>query len=119
MDYELAWHGEWDSFRQGDWDAYSRLYNRYHPLLNNYGHKFTRDVSLIEDTVHDLFVKLWNSKANLGRPESIKNYLYKAMRGILFRKLKSQSKFSFMPDDDYSFNFEVSYDNQLILEEEE
>jgi len=85
MDYEQASHSEWNSFKQGDWDAYAKLYNRYYSSLNNYGYKFTRDVSLIEDTIHDLFVKLWNSKANLGNPESVKNYLYKSMRGILFR----------------------------------
>jgi len=119
MDYESASSGEWDSFKQGNWDAYAKLYNRYYPLLNNYGHKFTRDVSLIEDVVHDLFVKLWRNRDGLGNPESVKNYLYKSMRSILFRKLKSQSKFSFLPDEDYSFRFEVSYDNQLILEEEE
>jgi len=119
MDYEQASHSEWNSFRRGDWDAYAKLYDRYYSLLNNYGYKFTRDVSLIEDTVHDLFVKLWNNKANLGNPESVKNYLYKSLRSILFRKLKWQSKFTAMPDDGYSFSFEVSHDNRLILQEEE
>jgi len=110
---------EWNSFREGDWDAYAKLYDRYYGLLNNYGHKFTRDVSLIEDTVHDLFVKLWNNRARLGQPESVKNYLYKSLRHILFRKLKWQSRFALMPEDDYTFTVEVSPDSQLILAEEE
>lgn len=119
MDYELASQSEWNSFKQGDWDAYAKMYNRYYPLLNNYGYKFSRDVNLIQDAIHDLFVKLWNNKANLGQPASVKNYLYKSMRSILFPRLKSQSKFTLMPEDDYSFSFEISADSKLILEEEE
>lgn len=110
---------EWSSFKAGDWNAYAKLYDRYYGLLNNYGHKFTRDASLIEDTVHDLFVKLWNNRAGLGEPESIKNYLYKSLRHILFRKLKWQSRFSLMPEEDYTFNVELSHDSMLILAEEE
>jgi len=110
---------EWSSFREGDWHAYAKLYDRYYGLLNNYGYKFTRDVSLIEDTVHDLFVKLWNNRERLGQPESVKNYLYKSLRHILFRKLKWQSRFALMPEEDYTFNVEVSPDSQFIMAEEE
>lgn len=120
MKREIANDNVWESFKKGDWDAYAKLYDGYYSALNNYGYKFTRDVSLIEDSIHDLFVKLWNNKANLGDPASVKNYLYKSLRGILFRKIKSHSKFVIMQDDDdYSFDFEASHDNQLILQEDE
>lgn len=108
----------WSSFKLGDWDAFAELYNNYFKLLNNYGHKFTGDLSLIEDAVHDLFVKLWNSKQNLGNPESVKNYLFKSLRSIIFRKMQSGSKFVGI-EDDYSFAFEVSFDHQYIADEEE
>src|SRR5436190_3252889 len=109
----------WKSFKSGDWNAYTQLYDEHYRLLNNYGYKFTRDVSLIEDAIHDLFVKLWTNRSTLGNPPSVRNYLYKALRNILFRKIKSQSKFSILESDDYSYTFEVSYDNQLIVDEEE
>jgi DNA-directed RNA polymerase specialized sigma24 family protein len=41
------------------------LYNDYYSILNNYGYKFTRNSSLIEDAIHDLFVRLWTSRENL------------------------------------------------------
>ena len=71
-------HGDtvWNSFKKGNWIAYSQLYDDHYRALNNYGYKFTKDVSLIEDAIHDLFVKLWTNRATLTEaPASIRNYL--------------------------------------------
>jgi len=108
----------WNAFKKGDWEAYTSLYHLYYSLLNNYGYKFTRDTDLIEDTVHDLFERLWTNRNNLGEPLSVKNYLYKSLRNILFRKIKSRSRF-FTIQDDESIPFEVSHDNHLIVTEDE
>lgn len=109
----------WDSFKKGNWNAYTQLYEAHYKLLNNYGYKFTRDTSLIEDAIHDLFIKLWTNRGTIGDPPSVKNYLYKSLRSILFRKMQSQARFVDLQDEDYSFNVEMAHDNQLILDEEE
>ncbi|HTJ49352.1 MAG TPA: sigma-70 family RNA polymerase sigma factor [Cyclobacteriaceae bacterium] len=109
----------WNSFKKGDWEAYTSLYHIYYSLLNNYGYKFTKDVDLIEDTIHDLFVRLWTNRDNLGNPISVKNYLFKSLRNILFRKIKTQSRFFNLQEDDESIPFEISFDSQLILSEDE
>ncbi|GGH22738.1 RNA polymerase sigma factor [Mucilaginibacter phyllosphaerae] len=108
----------WNLFKQGDWEAYTEIYNQNFKILNNYGHKFTRDVNLIEDAVHDLFIKLWTNKDNLATPVSVKNYLYKALRNIIFRKMQSQSRFTEI-EDEYPFSFEVSFDDIVISNEKE
>ena len=109
----------WNAFKRGDWDAYTSLYHAYYRLLNNYGYKFTRDVSLIEDAIHDLFITLWTNRENLGNPLSVKNYLYKSIRNILFRKIKVQSRFFDIQENDEAIPFEVSFDHQLIIHEDE
>lgn len=109
----------WNAFKKGDWEAYTSLYHVYYRLLSNYGYKFTKDIDLIEDAIHDLFITLWTNRDNLGNPISVKNYLYKSIRNILFRKIKSASRFSNLHEDDESIPFEVSYDHQLILNEDE
>ena len=38
----------WASLKQGEWEAYTELYNIYFLPLSNYGYKFTRDRELIE-----------------------------------------------------------------------
>jgi len=104
----------WRSFKQGDWDAYSRLYDSYFGLLNNYGYKFTRDTELIEDAVHDLFVRLWTSRERLSNPLSVKNYLFKSMRNILLRKMKREEKFTDIDGQEYPLSFSISYGSETI-----
>jgi RNA polymerase sigma factor (sigma-70 family) len=109
----------WGLFKQGDWNAYTELYNQYFKLLNNYGYKFTRDTNIIEDAVHDLFIKLWTNRGQLSTPVSVKHYLYKSLRNIIFRKIQSQSRFVDFDNEEYPFNFEISFDNTYIANEEE
>ncbi|QEC74853.1 RNA polymerase sigma factor [Mucilaginibacter ginsenosidivorax] len=110
----------WLAFKEGSWDAYTQLYNNHFKVLNNYGYKFTRDVNIIEDAIHDLFIKLWTNRATLGTPASVKNYLYKSLRGIIFRKMQGQSRFVDLESEtDYNFSFEISFDHQIIANEEE
>ena len=111
----------WNSFKQGNWDAYTRLYNDYYSLLNNYGYKFTRNSNLIEDAIHDLFVRLWTTRSNLGNPDSVKNYLYKSLRNTLLRKIKTEEKYAGIGTEEYPSGFEVSYNDKagLALEEKE
>lgn len=79
--------GLWVSFKQGDKEVYALLYQTYFARLYNYGLKFTKDKDLVEDAIHDLFVKLWQHRQNLGVPISITNYLFKSLRGLLINKL--------------------------------
>jgi RNA polymerase sigma factor (sigma-70 family) len=106
----------WNAFKQGDWDAFTALYGEFYELLNNYGRKFTRDADLIQDVVHDLFVRLWTTRARLGDPASVKNYLYKALRSTLFRKIQSLSKFVEL---DNEGGFEVNFIPDASFRQEE
>ncbi len=57
----------------------------YAPDLLNYGRKVTHDVALIEDSIHDLFIELWQSRANLTDTNSIKLYLVRSLRNKINR----------------------------------
>lgn len=104
----------WRSFKQGDWKAYSSLYDSYFGILNNYGCKFTREKKLIEDAVHDLFVRLWTTRERLGSPASVKNYLFKSLRHILLRKMKGEEKFTDIDGHDYPLAFSVAWESETI-----
>ncbi|QPH39008.1 RNA polymerase sigma factor [Pedobacter endophyticus] len=111
-------HKDWNSFKSGNWEAYGHIYDAHFKLLSNYGFKFTKDVALIEDCIHDLFVNLWQKRAQLGNPPSVRNYLYKSLRNSIFRKLERGQKFvNLNEEDEYAFHFEVSFDTLLIEDE--
>lgn len=82
----------WMSFKSGDEKGLQRIYNTFYTVLLNYGHKFTHDQSLIEESIQLLFVKMWKNRKNLNEPASLKHYLLKAFRNTLVQKLQSQAK---------------------------
>jgi RNA polymerase sigma factor (sigma-70 family) len=115
-DSHIVW---WNAFKQGDWNAYTSLYEEFYTPLNNYGAKFTEDADLVQDAIHDLFVQLWTSRNNLGAPASVKNYLFKSLRTMLFRKMQSQSKVVNLDGVASSGSFHVTFKQELPLKLEE
>lgn len=115
-DSHIIW---WNAFKQGDWEAYTALYEEFYAPLNNYGVKFTEDTDLVQDAIHDLFVQLWTSRNNLGAPASVKNYLFKSLRTMLFRKMQSQSKLVNLDGVLSSGSFNVTFKQELPLKVEE
>lgn len=70
----------WRSFRSGDETAFSMLYKSHIELLYRYGHKLTIDTQLVEDSIQDMFIELWNSRQRLSETDNIKYYLFRVLR---------------------------------------
>ncbi len=72
---------------------YNELYIYYFKRLFKYGNKFTKDASLLQDSVQDVFADLWQNRhkrSDIHYPES---YIFSAFRYTLFRKIKQANKF--------------------------
>jgi RNA polymerase sigma factor (sigma-70 family) len=105
----------WDAFRFGDESSLKVIFEQYYTPLFNYGHKFSMDDHLIEDTLQDLFVKLWKNRDNIKETESVKNYMYKSFRRVILRKLDAeQRKHSFLVLDE---GHEWGHDEKIISRE--
>ncbi|QJW90343.1 sigma-70 family RNA polymerase sigma factor [Spirosoma taeanense] len=85
MPYNCSYTDLWYSFRQGDKAAFQQIYRLYVRDLLNYGYKVTNDLPLIEDSIHDLFIELWQSRHNLSDTDSIKFYLFRSLRNKITR----------------------------------
>ena len=112
-DYEL-----WQSFKSGGTDAFHKIYNDHFQALFEYGMRLTQDSELVKDAVHDLFVKLWNNKNNLGDVVVIRSYLLVSLRGGVFNKLSREKKIiSSEISDTFPFEMVFSVENELIRKE--
>jgi RNA polymerase sigma factor (sigma-70 family) len=78
----------WNAFRNGDKRAFESIYRSHVKDLLAYGYKVIVDRRLIEDSVHDLFFELWQSRKNLSDTTSIKFYLFKALRYKMIRNAR-------------------------------
>lgn len=78
----------WRAFKEGSRIALKEIYERHVDLLYNYGRKITKNCTLIEDKVQDLFVELWIRKATLGNVKNIKAYLLISFRNKVIDAIK-------------------------------
>ncbi|MES2332029.1 MAG: sigma-70 family RNA polymerase sigma factor [Bacteroidota bacterium] len=107
----------WTQFQHGSVDAYEALYSSFAPPLYSYGMKFTSDVTIVEDSIHDVFCTLWTSRERLSQPASVKNYLFKSLRNSILRK--SHKPFFLLGDDqNLDFHFELAIDEKLTQNED-
>ena len=71
----------WNAFKSGNESAFVYMYSKFFPDLVNYGHQFTADKQLVEDSIQDLFIHLRNNRNRLtAKMISIKSYLYIALK---------------------------------------
>jgi RNA polymerase sigma-70 factor (ECF subfamily) len=84
----------WQAFCQGSRGAYAFMYEKYARILYNYGYKIAQDRQLTEDCIQDLFLVLLESRERLSPTDSIKFYLFRALRREIVRKLQQRERFS-------------------------
>lgn len=81
----------WSQFKKGDRESFSLIYQQNITALLNYGLKINADSAILKDNIQDLFIELWNTRVNLSEVDSIKFYLFKALRFKLIRFEKKQA----------------------------
>lgn len=106
----------WNLFRHGSEAAFEFIYQTYFDKLYNYGCQFTKDHSLVEDVLQELFIELKRRCQNLSETNKILPYLYQAFRRKLIRQRAKQSRMITL-DQQHSFAI-VSNVEDLIIEEE-
>ena len=78
------------SFQAGNMAAFSQLYNLHINVLFNYGLKLTIDRELLKDCIHDIFVKLYTKKDELGTIDNLRSYLFISLKNKLCDELRKR-----------------------------
>ena len=107
----------WNAFKQGDRQAFDNLFRRHYSLLFQYGSKLCQDREILEDSIQDLFIEVWQSPS--ATPiQSVKAYLLKALKYKLYKRLKVSKTLRTVDKLEDEMNFELSHEHFMILEEE-
>ncbi len=109
----------WELLRKGDDNAFKLLYDQYAKLLYQYGLKLTSQEQIIEDCIHDLFIKIYNKKRKLSNTNNVKLYLVKSFRNNLVRMLEREKKYSLKGKGDYYFELAFSIESKIVDSESE
>jgi RNA polymerase sigma-70 factor (ECF subfamily) len=106
----------WESFRKGDKDAFAALFRQHYETLFRYGSRMTADTELLEDSIQELFIELWQAKS--GAPVlSVKAYLLKSLKYKLLKVFRQKGRIQQLSVDD-DVSFEWSHENLLIARQE-
>jgi len=74
--------------KKGDASAYAYLIDTYNHKLCVYANSLLNDISLSEDVVQNVFIKVWEKRSNLNSNYSIKSYLYKSVYNLCINEYK-------------------------------
>lgn len=83
----------WKKFLKGDKHALSLIFRIYFDDLYAYGLKLSFKQDIVEDSIQDLFYKLWKNRENLNEVKNIKFYLLKALRRHILDNLTWNSTY--------------------------
>lgn len=80
----------WMNFINGNNNSFEIIYRRYAGILFRYGIQFTIDEDIVQDAIHDIFVKLHNDRKKLKAEANIKFYLFACLKNRLYNLLKRE-----------------------------
>lgn len=72
----------------GNEQAFRQLFDTYQSRLYNYILKITQSKETAEDTVHDVFLKLWTQKETLSQINNLNAYLYRMAHNYALNGLR-------------------------------
>ncbi|WP_194774820.1 RNA polymerase sigma factor [Pararhodonellum marinum] len=79
------------SLKGADEDAFTEIYEKYHKQLYYIALSYLKDPCAAEDTVQEIFMKLWFFKGNLKETLSLKCFLYTSLRNLSLNTIRNNN----------------------------
>jgi RNA polymerase sigma factor (sigma-70 family) len=108
----------WQLFKRGDKESFQSIYFSHFNNLYEYGIRIVSDKESVKDSIHDLFLKLWNNRSNLGDIKNIRPYLLVSLRAVLYNKQEKISRVKLVElDEQLPFEMAFSVESVFISKE--
>lgn len=108
----------WDQFVSGDYDCFCRLFKEYYQGLYGYGLKMCGDSELVKDAIQNLFISVWERRADLTHITSPNVYLYVSLRRNILRAKKRKSRLKDISEyGNHEFDIHFGVDELIIINE--
>ncbi len=78
--------------RGDDQKAYKLLFTSLHPFLYSFARNLVKERCTAEEVVSDVFIRLWEKRAQLEKVENLKVYLYVTTRHIALNYMDRQKR---------------------------
>jgi RNA polymerase sigma-70 factor, ECF subfamily len=83
-----------ERIRSGDQAAFEKLFHQYYARLCVFSNSFVKSIDISRDVVQEVFIKIWDNRDNFYVNQSVKAYLYQAVRNqsLNFLQQKKQKE---------------------------
>jgi RNA polymerase sigma factor (sigma-70 family) len=78
----------WENFKKGDPVALTTIYEKYYPVLLDYGIKFKNNEEFVKDSIQEVFIYIMTHHNTLADTQNLEMYLLTCLRRRMLRKLK-------------------------------
>ncbi len=109
-DEEMLWSG----IQKGDRQAFQSLYIAYSEILYNYGMKICPDSERVKDSIHTVFVRVWERRKKIEIKRSLKFYMFTILRRELIHEMQKHRNRSSAIS---RIEFELSIEDKIIRDE--
>lgn len=76
---------------QGDEEAFSQVYNKYHKLLYVLSYRYLMNAEMAEDAVQHVFTRLWEFRSELRVGVSLKNFLFTMTKNHILNIIRNEN----------------------------
>ena len=81
--------------KEGNEQAFQVLFKKYYSAMCHFARQFLNDSEMADETVQDMFVKIWEKRESLNIETSVKHYFFRSVRNhclnqIQHEKIKKQ-----------------------------
>ena len=103
-----------------DQHAYAQLYLAYMPYLLRFARSIIKNNELAEEVVSDVFIKVWQNRAELGKIDNLKLYLYVSTKNTALNYLSRHFRKDVISLEEMSLNISMGAYNpeQLLITSE-
>jgi RNA polymerase sigma factor (sigma-70 family) len=110
---------QWQLFIKGGEEALGYFFRKYHADLFRYGVKLCGNKEVVNDSIQELFLKLWKNRESISVVKVAKPYLLKALRRHIQTNLELHLKYCALDDSAQFFHIEFSAEDFIIEGEDE
>ncbi len=110
----------WSAYLEGQQESLGRIFLRHYSRLYKYGTILVGNESAVQDSIQELFLKLWEKRSKVNKAQSVEIYLLYSLRRILLRQKEQRISIQ-RRNGDYIEEFSdslQSIEDRIILKEE-
>ena len=76
--------------KEGDEQAFKALFQKYYSSMCHFACQFLNDREMAEETVQDMFVRIWEKRTTLNIESSVKHYFFRSVRNQCLNQIQHQ-----------------------------